>query len=91
VNKTLLLILILMAIFGTGCNMELTSQIEDEILHIDQEIESLHRLEFQLSNIPEEIEILREQVVQKRGELKKFKKNHPDVVEFAIPQLNTGK
>ena len=89
-NKPLLLILILLATFGAGCDMELTSQIEDEMLYIEKDIEALEKVKAQLPLIPEEIETLREQVAKRQGELDEFKIKHPDVVEFSIQPLKAG-
>lgn len=84
-NKALI-ILGVMASLLTGCDIEFASDIEEETLRIEQDVEALMRLKAQLPTLEEEINGLREQVAQKTGELEEFKKNHPDVVEFAIQQ-----
>ncbi|OGK13113.1 MAG: hypothetical protein A2W80_12935 [Candidatus Riflebacteria bacterium GWC2_50_8] len=84
-NKALI-ILAVMATLLTGCDIEFASDIEEETLRIEQDVEALMRLKAQLPTLEEEINGLREQAIQKSRELEEFRKNHPDVVEFAIQQ-----
>jgi septal ring factor EnvC (AmiA/AmiB activator) len=82
-KKNLLVLLIVFSSLAAGCNFELASNIETENQNLQLEVTKLEKWMAEAASIEEEIDSIREQLVKKKEELEVFKKEHPEVVEYA--------
>jgi hypothetical protein len=67
-----------------GCNFEFVSDIKRENQALEKDISNLRQKLVEIATIEEDLEVLRVKVSQRHEELKNFKKEFPEVVEYAI-------
>lgn len=83
-NRLLLLTLILMVTLTGGCNFEFVSDIKRENKSLEEDISNLRQKLIEIATIEEDLDSLRDKVWKRHEELENFKKEFPEVVEYAI-------
>lgn len=78
----LILVLVLTLLFQTGCDIETSAAINDEIAELEAEIGHLKRQKAELQNIHLEIEQLKARLAKTTEAVNNFKKENPDVLEY---------
>lgn len=78
----LILVLGQTILFQTGCDIETSAAINEEIAELEMEINHLKRQRAELQNIHLEIEQLKARLAKTTEEVNNFKKANPDVLEY---------
>ncbi|PKL40312.1 MAG: hypothetical protein CVV41_19815 [Candidatus Riflebacteria bacterium HGW-Riflebacteria-1] len=83
-KRNLLVLIMAFSSLAVGCNFELASDIKTENQNLQLEVATLEKWVAEAASVEEEIDEIRERLVKKKEELEEFKKEHPEVVEYAI-------
>lgn len=82
-SRFILIIIFSLVVFSfTGCDIETSESINEEINMLEMEIEHLQRQKAELANIHEEINELKKNLVAVKEEIENFKAENPETLEY---------
>ncbi|KAF1080679.1 MAG: hypothetical protein GQF41_3089 [Candidatus Rifleibacterium amylolyticum] len=83
-NKTeLIAILSLLTVLVSGCSLEYASDIKEENIVLQTEIDKLKMTLAEVPTVHNDIERLKHQLSQRTEELHEFQQKYPEVVKYA--------